>query len=372
MHRAARGDGLRRWAVTMARNRRRVYIGWLLVVCAGLLGLPHLLNSLASPAITVDGSESERAGKLLGAVVPTLGNEQLVVVLNSAAANPVGAELDSAVAAVVAELGARDIVSGAIPLPRAGDRTPALALPEFLEPVHALLRDEHTAYVLVGMSGDDRERQRQAPRIQAGLDRAVSERVGDAVHPYLVGVSVFGEAVQRAEISDLLRIDLVAIPLAALLLFLVLAAPAASAIPLAVAGASVVGTLGCFSLLVHAVPLDGMLIVGVNAIGLGIGIDYALFVVTRYRGGRDAGARGRDIDGDHRAYRSVFGRAVAAGLRKPVSGAVECLRASGVRHDRGRRRDLGRRADAASGTAGVGDSVARLATPLDAAFVGER
>ncbi|QIS04321.1 MMPL family transporter [Nocardia brasiliensis] len=294
MHRAARGEGLRRWALTMARNRRRVYIVWLLVVCAGLLGLPHLLNSLASPAITVDGSESERAGKLLGAVVPTLGNEQMVVVLNSVTANPTGAELDSAVAAVVTELGARDIVSGAIPLPRAGDRTPALAMPELLEPVHALLRDEHTAYVLVGVSGDDRERQRQAPRIQAGLDRAVSERVGDAVRPYLVGVSVFGEAVQRAEISDLLRIDLVAIPLAALLLFLVLAAPAAAAIPLAVAGASVVGTLGFFSLLVHAVPLDGMLLVGVNAIGLGIGVDYALFVVTRYRDELAAGAKPED------------------------------------------------------------------------------
>ncbi|MFI6040782.1 MMPL family transporter [Nocardia sp. NPDC051321] len=288
---SGREDALARVAAVMVRHRHRVFAGWLVTVAIGLVGLPHLLGSLASPSIEVSGSPSQRAGAVIAAGLPSFGNEQMIVVVHSPALRATDPVFQAAMRAGKSALRRQGGIRGIVLLPLVGDPKPAAAMTELLEPLRPLFRDEHTAYLLVGVTGNDRERQDWAPAQQAAIDEATKTASAGAVRAYLVSGSAFGQAVQQAEIADLTRIELVAVPVAILVLLLGLRAPVAALVPVVLAGASVVTTLGLFAVLPGIFTLDGMLLIGVNAIGLGIGIDYALFVMNRYREELAAGAQ---------------------------------------------------------------------------------
>ncbi|MFF3227884.1 MMPL family transporter [Nocardia suismassiliense] len=302
-----RGDPLARLAVLMVRYRARVFAGWLVAAVIGLIGLPYLLGSVSSPTIEVSGSESQRAGALISAGLPSFGNDQMIAVLHSPMHSSTDPTFDAAINAAIAALGPMDGVDGIVLLPRVGDARPVQVLTETLEPLRPLFHDEHTAYLLVGMSGDDRLRQNRVPMQQAVIDEATRAASAGAVRAYLLGGTSFGQAVQEAEISDLMRIELVAVPAAILVLLVGLRAPVAALVPVLIAAASVLSTLGLFALIRDIFPVDGMLLIGVNAIGLGIGIDYALFVMNRYR---EELAKGADPLAAIRAASATTGRTV--------------------------------------------------------------
>ncbi|MFI7004348.1 MMPL family transporter [Nocardia sp. NPDC050175] len=289
-----RKDALAQLAVLMARYRRRVFAGWLLAIVVGLLGLPHLLTSVVSPPIEVAGSESQQAGEILGAALPTFGKDPMIAVFHSSTLRAVDPAFQDAIDAGKIALSEQDGISGVVSLPIVGEHTRVTAMPETMEPLRPLFHDEHAAYVLVGITGDDRDRQDRIPAQQAAIDQAAQEVSGGAVRTYLVGVAAFGQSVQQAEIADLMRIELVAVPVAIIVLLVGLRSPVAALVPAGIAGAAVVTTLGAFALLTGVFPVDGMLLVGVNAVGLGVGIDYALFVTNRYREELAAGADPED------------------------------------------------------------------------------
>src|SRR5688500_6807223 len=88
---------------------------------------------------------------------------------------------------------------------------------------------------------------------------------------------------------DLERAELIALPLALLVLLVVFRTLVAAALPVAVGGLAVLGGIG----LVFAVSrVTDVAIHSVNVcslIGLGVSIDYSLFLVSLYREERDRG-----------------------------------------------------------------------------------
>jgi RND superfamily putative drug exporter len=219
-----------------------------------------------------------------------LGNEVQLAVLHSPTLRAADPAFRAAVEASTRALAGCPGISGVIPLPAAGDPDPPPLLVEELAPLGLLSHDEHTVYMVVGTVGADRLRQDQAPAQRAAADGAARAASGGAVTAYLLGASPFGQAAQQVEVSDLGRIELVGVPLAMLVLLLGLRAPVAAAIPMVVAGAAVLATLGLFALWSGAFQVDGMLVIGVSAVGLGAGVDYALFVVSRFRDELASGA----------------------------------------------------------------------------------
>ncbi|MEU7143681.1 MMPL family transporter [Nocardia sp. NPDC046473] len=278
-----RGNVLPRLAVTMVRHRRRVFAGWLIAVTVGLLGLPHLLSSFVAPAIEVAGSESQQVSQLLAEDLPTIGKEQMIAVLHSPMHRTTEPEFRKAISDTMSALGHQKGVSGVLLLPVAGDPDNLYASAETLEPFRSVLHDEHAAYLLVGASGDDRQRQEQAPALQAAAERSAEAASGGTVQAAVLSMSGFGHVVQQIAISDLMHIELIAVPLAIAVLWLGLRTPVAALIPVGIAGCSIVSTMGLFALLTKVFTIDGTLLIGINAAGLGIGIDYALFVMNRYR-----------------------------------------------------------------------------------------
>jgi uncharacterized membrane protein YdfJ with MMPL/SSD domain len=132
---------------------------------------------------------------------------------------------------------------------------------------------------------------------------AYASREGSAeavrhVRPLLKGVRIGGRDVASTEInerttSDLKRAETLALPILLLLSFWVFRGLIAAALPLLVGGFAIVLT---FLLLRLIDPFTGLSIFAVNLVtgmGLGLGIDYSLFVLSRYREELAGGADGR-------------------------------------------------------------------------------
>ncbi|MFC4465933.1 MMPL family transporter [Streptomyces xiangluensis] len=139
-------------------------------------------------------------------------------------------------------------------------------------------KDGRSALVLARLQGDDDEVLKAAKRIAPLVtgDQGVLEVQSG-------GRAEFNRQGSERITSDLTRAEGIAIPITILLLVLVFGSGMAALLPLAVAGVSVVGSLAVLRLLNE---VTGVSIFAINlstALGLGLAIDYSLFIVSRYR-----------------------------------------------------------------------------------------
>jgi uncharacterized membrane protein YdfJ with MMPL/SSD domain len=115
----------------------------------------------------------------------------------------------------------------------------------------------------------------------------VGSRVRDRFDGY-PGVTVGGAAVTVDELTkttqdDLQRIELYALPLLLLLSLLIFRGLVAALLPVIVGGLSILTTLLLLNALTKVVDIDSFAINIVTGLGLGLAIDYSLFLVTRFR-----------------------------------------------------------------------------------------
>ena len=90
--------------------------------------------------------------------------------------------------------------------------------------------------------------------------------------------------------SDLVRAERVGVPLTLVVLLLVFGAPVAAVLPVILAMGATVVTLATLYALSHFMPVSVFAQNAVTMVGLGVGVDYALFLVSRFRGELHAGA----------------------------------------------------------------------------------
>ncbi|MCV7216549.1 MMPL family transporter [Mycobacterium crocinum] len=108
-----------------------------------------------------------------------------------------------------------------------------------------------------------------------------------------------GEDQQRAEVA--------AIPLVAVLLFFVFGGVVAASLPAIIGGLSILGALGIMRLIALVTPVHFFAQPVVTLIGLGIAIDYGLFIVSRFR---EEIAEGYDTEAAVRRTMMTSGRTV--------------------------------------------------------------
>jgi uncharacterized membrane protein YdfJ with MMPL/SSD domain len=139
-----------------------------------------------------------------------------------------------------------------------------------------LSRDRRSMYFAVTLKPTDDKRWQEA-----GAD--IAEQL--STHPGVVvgGGAVAEEQVNKQVEKDLRTAEMLAFPLLFLLSLLFFRSLIASALPLLIGGLAIVGT---FLILRVASELGSISIFALNlttALGLGLAIDYSLFVVSRYR-----------------------------------------------------------------------------------------
>ncbi|KOT27630.1 membrane protein [Streptomyces caelestis] len=173
--------------------------------------------------------------------------------------------------------------------------------------------DGRTAYATVTF--DD-----QAKDIDAGEAAAVVE-TAEAARTDGLQVELSGSAVELGESSGGHTAEIVGVLVAAVVLFLAFGSLAASLLPIATALVGVgtayagIGLLGHVMTVADFAPMLGTLI------GLGVGIDYALFIVTRHRRGLK---RGLTVSEAATNAVATTGRAVV------FAGATVCIALLGM------------------------------------------
>jgi putative drug exporter of the RND superfamily len=143
--------------------------------------------------------------------------------------------------------------------------------------------DGRQALVVVGVDGDADTRlahtRELANGYRGGIHTTVRTGGFEQVNADLIAQST----------NDLIKSELVAVPIIVVLLILAFGSVLSAALPLIVAGVAIVGTFA--SLAIFAVFTD-VSVYAINlttALGLGLGIDYSLLLVSRYREERSGG-----------------------------------------------------------------------------------
>ena len=133
------------------------------------------------------------------------------------------------------------------------------------------------------------------------LERTLEARIRAPVQATQSGYASVSLALQEESLRSTERAELLAAPLLILVLLLVFRSVVAAAVPLLFGALTVFAGRGVLALLGEAMAIDALSLVVCTMMGLALGVDYSLLIVSRFReemeGGRDpweaaAAARG--------------------------------------------------------------------------------
>jgi uncharacterized membrane protein YdfJ with MMPL/SSD domain len=158
-------------------------------------------------------------------------------------------------------------------------------------------RDGRLTLVLAAFSSQERS--------AAAVNHISPELAGSGVR--FGGNDVTYHEVNERTASDLKRAEMFAIPILLLLSFWVFRGLIAAALPLLVGGFAIVVTFLLLRLIDQVLGLSIFAVNLVTGMGLGLGIDYSLFVLSRYR---EELASGRDTNGAIARTLQTAGRTV--------------------------------------------------------------
>ncbi len=141
---------------------------------------------------------------------------------------------------------------------------------------HRLISDDgRTALILGFISANVTDISEVGSRVRQRFDGYPGVKVG--------GAAVTVDELTKTTRDDLQRIELFALPLLLLLSFIIFRGLVAALLPVAVGALSIVTTLLLLNALTPIVDIDSFAINIVTGLGLGLAIDYSLFLVTRFR-----------------------------------------------------------------------------------------
>ena len=182
--------------------------------------------------------------------------------------------------------------------------------------------DQQAAYATLALRSDASDVREILPAIQQALRPTPLEVT-------LTGAPVFYADIFEVTERDLRRAELLSIPLAAIALVLVFGSLVAGFVPGVIGGTSVAVTLALMVIVGQAVEMSIFSLNLVSMLGLGLGIDYSLFIVSRFREERARAtfASGWDLGGDGRQWVIFSGR---YGAHRPP-GAADSISPRSVR-----------------------------------------
>ncbi len=253
---------LERWARFVVERR------WWVLVLTGLF-IAGAIALLVRGGPLSSGSfrdiESERAEKLVERVTGHANEVTFVVIFTA----------KQEAGALLLPLAMKEALE---PL-RSDSRVSSVTLPEDAPSFMASGMTDATGEMRVAyvtMAGNFAEALAAYPEVRA---RIASERADITCTGHLPFMHDMNATLE----TDLVRAELIALPLALLVLVLVFRTLVAAALPVGVGGMAVVGGIGIVFGLSHVTDVAMYTINVCSLIGLGVSIDYSLFLVSRYR-----------------------------------------------------------------------------------------
>ncbi|WEB39179.1 MMPL family transporter [Streptomyces yunnanensis] len=310
------------WVVRLARvmaARPGVVVGcWLLAMMVALSQIPSFTQHETARTARVNGSESAHVEQLLSTTFPKLGPEVGVIVFHSSTLT-------------VNDPLFRTLIAGvSLGLQRDPDVQRTVSPFSVTGRVSA---DKHTALAGVFFRGTKDALQRDAPRLQDVVQRlaAFLQRGQDRrVEADLVSYSgVFSEIITQ-EKAGTQRAELIGVPVALLLLLVAMGTAVAACVPILMAGAGVLVAFGVVGALSSFTRFDSTLETIIPMMGLALGIDYSLFVVSRFRVELAQRRIGREPPSTQVVQEAIAAAMRHAGTTIVLSGIVFVLGMSGL------------------------------------------
>src|SRR5215211_864474 len=253
-----------RLARASARRRWRVLGAWMLAVVASAAAIAGLLGSALTTEDDFTGRpEAQRAEQALEqAFPPQRGDRGFQVDETVIVSSPTRSADDPTFERRLDTLAADLRAAGAAEV-RAG-------------PVS---HDGHSALLLVELGRD----------VEPVVERVAAANGRDGFRTLIVGEESIDEDFSRAADEDLARGEVFGLALALVVLVVVFGGVAAALVPIAVAIASIVVALAVVAGIGQAFVLNFVVVNVLVMMGLAVGIDYSLFVVSRFREERRSG-----------------------------------------------------------------------------------
>jgi RND superfamily putative drug exporter len=252
----------------VVQRRRFTLVAMLLVTVAAALFGGGVARNLIAGGFDPAGAESVRAEDVLedsfGQVQPN------VVLVVTAADGDVDSEATRAAGTDVTDfVSGFDHVDLAVSYWTLGDPPPLRG------------HDGDNALVLAHVEGDETEAIERADALVDALD--ASGVGGDAVTVHAGGLAVFNAEVTHTIERDLQTAEMIAIPITLILLVWVFGSIVAALLPLAVGIFAIIGGFAGLQLFAKFTDVSIFALNATTALGLGLAIDYSLFIVSRYR-----------------------------------------------------------------------------------------
>lgn len=143
-------------------------------------------------------------------------------------------------------------------------------------------RDGRAAMLVAHLDGEGERLGERARRLSEELGTPAGA-AGQALSVHVGGTAVVDAELQDVSESDLKRAEAVVLPGTLVLLVLVFGSVVAAALPLLIGVLAIAGTLLVLSLLGGVTDVSVFALNLTTALGLGLGIDYGLLVVSRFR-----------------------------------------------------------------------------------------
>lgn len=302
-------------------RRRKLVIGiWLIVLLAALPLTAHQSDNLTGGGFDVPGSQSKAVAEAIERDYSDLSNGIAVLLLAgiddpsmtgaqtiAAAPSPTRRQVEAALARVEAATAAVAVQEGEVTVdPRQAAAAPAALRARGLATIE--LRSPLPADKLVDVGVGLRKE----------LDLGVME---DGITTFLLGQNAAFAGLQEVTKRDLIEAEAIGLPIVALILLAVFGTLAAAALPfiLGVVSVSITGAI------IYLLSLQtGMSVFVTNMasmLGIGVAVDYSLFVLARYRE-----ERRRGLDPDLARSEAL----ASSGLAVMFSGAAVIISLGGL------------------------------------------
>jgi RND superfamily putative drug exporter len=249
------------------RHRLAVIAAWVLALIA-LTALAQAVKAEYSDSFSLPGTGSAAAQQLLASTAPARSGDADTIVWHVGTGTVRDPAVMTRMSAALTRIAAFPEVASVI-----GPYGPGGTA--------QISRDDRTAYAVVKFT------KQSFDLAKADIVRVIN--AAQAAREPGLDVQLGGQAIEIAKQPPLSLGTVVGVLAAAIVLFIAFGSLLATLLPLITALAGVAGGLLVIAPLTHSMSILPLAPIIAALIGLGVGIDYALFIVTRYRRGLEAG-----------------------------------------------------------------------------------
>ncbi|HLA23900.1 MAG TPA: MMPL family transporter, partial [bacterium] len=248
------------------RHPWKVVAAWALVMIAAAPFAMQFEETLSGAGWDVAGSDSQHARQLIERELPQTFPQNLIAVYHDDDLTVDDPGYAAAVNASLSRVEADPEVAGIVSYFNTGNR-------------RLVSEEGKTTYAVVGLNAGEDE----AANIAPDLIDALRRDAPDGMQVDVTGKAAMWADFNRVNKESMLKGELMAWPAVMIVLILAFGSVVAMGLPLLLAMLGLATTFGLLYWLGHVVPLSIWVMNFAMMVGIGVGVDYALFIVTRFR-----------------------------------------------------------------------------------------